>query len=358
MWRFKSKWLHTVLIAIALCSTAWLLIVVFNDNGVIHARGQIVFYLPPDSPQRYPDHRSWQSSPGHFELSRRQYLQPCPYIINIEDTCRGNSTQSNTTQDIDYLFLVSSAVPNFGHRKAIRDSWGRDVLAFGNNRLAFLLGSPNSTLLQSAVESESALYSDIIQGNFSDTYRNVTLKSAMMLHWTTKYCPGVRFLVKVDDDTYLNVPNLVEALRVQRTDAIYGMLYHLTSAIRSLESKWYVTVEEYPGDTYPDYVGGAAYVVGGRVVELLYNATGAVKPFSMEDAYITGTCAQRVGIPRVLLRGVSTLKLSSVCEHKNAIAGHYVTPSEMVFLWSTLQRTVLSCHYVIFNWYFCNCAAS
>lgn len=267
-----------------------------------------------------------------------------------------SSSSNNNSSGIDYLFLVSSAVPNLDKRKAIRDTWARDLAAFGSYKLAFLLGSSNDTLLQSAVESEASLHSDIIQGDFRDTYRNVTLKSIMMLHWTTVYCSNVKFLVKVDDDTYLNVHNLISALQVHSSDAVYGMLYHGTRAIRSTDSKWYVTMDEYPDEFYPDYVGGAVYAIGGKVVKPLYDATGVVKPFSMEDAYITGKCAEYVDVPRVYLRGVNTLKLSSICDYKSAISAHYVSATEMVAIWHILQRTVLSCHYVLFNWYFCSCS--
>ncbi|XP_064469334.1 beta-1,3-galactosyltransferase 5-like [Ornithodoros turicata] len=352
---FKRKRLREVMITVALCSMAWFFVTRVSET---HCGGAIVFYLPTKSPQRYIKEEATQTLSKRKLISTRHYSQPHPYVLGCKDLCYSKASGDATREDIDYLFLVSSAVRNFYHRNAIRSSWGRDVAAFGNNRLAFLLGISNDRVLQSTVESESALYSDIIQGNFSDTYRNLTLKSVMMLHWTTKYCRGIRFLVKVDDDTYLNIPNLIEALHTQRGDAIYGTHYHSAVPFRSMENKWYVSFEEYSEDTYPDYVGGPAYIISGGVLQLLYNATGVVKPFSMEDTYITGTCAERVGIPRIALMGVATLRLPFSCEHKKAIAGHYVTPRKMTSLWNISQRTTLSCLHFMFNWTFCYCFVS
>ncbi|KAL1418302.1 hypothetical protein MTO96_005770 [Rhipicephalus appendiculatus] len=184
---------------------------------------------------------------------------------------------------------------------------GRDVLAFTGNRVAFLLGAGNDSRLQSAVESEASVHGDLIQEAFFDSYRNVTLKSIMMLRWTTRFCPGARFVVKVDDDTYLNAGNFFAAMQSRSEDAIYGKLYQMSQPIRDLTNKWYVTPDEYPGDMYPDYVGGSAYVIGGDVVDALYRATGHVRPFPIEDAYITGSCAESIGVRRVQVEGFNSL---------------------------------------------------
>ena len=52
-------------------------------------------------------------------------------------------------------------------------------------------------------------YGDIIQADFLDTYRNLSLKDLALLEWTILHCPDVPFIFKGDDDIFLNVDNLV-----------------------------------------------------------------------------------------------------------------------------------------------------
>lgn len=66
--------------------------------------------------------------------------------------------------------------------------------------------------LQVSLESENDQYHDILQGSFKDTYRNMTYKHIMALKWVLYYCPGVRYVLKSDDDTFVNTPVLMRAL--------------------------------------------------------------------------------------------------------------------------------------------------
>lgn len=332
-----------------------------HDARTVAVRRQSSAYaLPvplPSQAARYKESRQ-QPLPRRTFPSNRVYSPPFEYLINQERLCQGNGTD-NHRHRIDYLFLISSAMGNVDRRNAIRDTWGRDVLASTGNRVAFLLGAGNDSRLQSAVESEASVHGDVIQEAFFDSYRNVTLKSIMMLRWTTRFCPGARFVVKVDDDTYLNAGNFFAAMQSRPEDAIYGKLYQMSQPIRDLTNKWYVTTDEYPGDMYPDYVGGSAYVIGGDVVDALYRATGHVRPFPIEDAYITGSCAESVGVRRVQVEGFNSLRIESVCEVKRAVTAHYTTAKEMVTFRDQLQRTEFVCQRLLFDFaYFCYCRKS
>ncbi|XP_077483655.1 beta-1,3-galactosyltransferase 1-like isoform X2 [Amblyomma americanum] len=320
-------------------------------------RHQSPVYPPLPLPSQAAQESRQQPLPKRTFPADRVYNQPFEYLVNQERLCRGNTTDLN--HRIDYLFLISSALGNVDRRNAIRDTWGRDVLAFAANRLAFLIGAGNDSRLQSAIESEASVHGDIIQEAFFDSYRNVTLKSVMMLRWTTRFCPGARFVVKVDDDTYLNAGNFFAAMQFRSGDAVYGKLFQMTEPIRDAENKWYVTDKEYPMDVYPDYVGGSAYVIGGSVVDVLYGATGHVRPFPIEDAYITGSCAESAGVRRVHVEGFNSLRIESLCEVKRAVTAHYTTAKEMVSLRDQLQRTEFVCQRLLFDFaYFCYCRQS
>lgn len=359
MWSLRKRRMARVTLACVATVTVLVTVAHFaaTMSGSAARDSTLAWRRPSPYPQVPAASRHGDVGPQQSSLrtipSQRLYSHPFEYLINQEKLCRGNAS---TDPRIDYLFLISSAMGNVDRRDAIRSTWGRDVLAFGANRLAFLLGAGNDSRLQSAIESEASVHGDVIQESFVDTYRNVTLKSVMMLRWTIRYCPGARFVVKVDDDTYLNAGNFFAAMQFRPGDAVYGKLFQKTEPIRDVANKWHVTPEEFPDSLYPDYVGGSAYVIGGDVVKALYRATGYVKPFPIEDAYLTGSCAQTAGVRRVHVEGFNSVRIESTCEVRNAVSAHYTTAKEMVELRNQLQRTELVCYRLLFDFaYFCYC---
>ena len=76
----------------------------------------------------------------------------------------------------------------------------------------FLLGNrPSSPIAQ--IRKENDLYRDIVQEDFIDSYRNLTVKSIMALKWATKYCKNAKLIFKMDDDTLVNTFLLLKLLK-------------------------------------------------------------------------------------------------------------------------------------------------
>lgn len=115
-------------------------------------------------------------------------------------------------------------------------------------KTVFLIGQNENNETQEQIFEEARMYNDVIQESFLDTYNNLTLKSVMMLKWINTNCIGkgketatifeiyffyshaehdsysrnvynqckclftVKFIMKCDDDTFVNVPNLIHFL--------------------------------------------------------------------------------------------------------------------------------------------------
>ncbi len=47
-------------------------------------------------------------------------------------------------------------------------------------------------------------YGDLVQENFIDSYRNLTLKTLMGIRWASIHCSNAKFVVKIDDDVIIN----------------------------------------------------------------------------------------------------------------------------------------------------------
>ena len=65
--------------------------------------------------------------------------------------------------------------------------------------LVFLLGRPANQSQQMAIEKE-AKTGDLVQGDFMDTYHNLSYKNVMGKLWASNFCPQAEFVVKADDD--------------------------------------------------------------------------------------------------------------------------------------------------------------
>ncbi|NXO91862.1 B3GT4 galactosyltransferase, partial [Certhia brachydactyla] len=55
-------------------------------------------------------------------------------------------------------------------------------------------------------------HGDILQGDFGDVYSNLTLKTLLLLRWARSCCAAAPFLLKADDDVFVNVPAIATYL--------------------------------------------------------------------------------------------------------------------------------------------------
>lgn len=99
----------------------------------------------------------------------------------------------------------------------------------------------NLCLFQNDVLLESKQYDDIIQERFIDSYNNLTLKSIAMLKIATNYCLNTtKYLLKIDDDIFLNMPLFIEMLleRNNSSNLLLGKLICGARPIKDSSSKW------------------------------------------------------------------------------------------------------------------------
>ncbi|XP_050359216.1 uncharacterized protein LOC126779282 [Nymphalis io] len=214
-------------------------------------------------------------------------------------------------------------------------------------KLVFLLGLPsqdNDTEIQEKIEEEVEKYGDVIQEGFIDSYNNLTLKSIMMLKWVTNNCnESVRYILKTDDDMYVNVPNLIENLRnrskvhdstkgQEQEYLLIGDLICGARPVQDVGSKWYSPRYMYGGRVYPRYLSGTGYALSAGAARALYAAALRTSYFHLEDIYITGMCAVRAK-PRIVPRDEPGFSYSAVgnnaCVAHSHLTAHRVQPAHM-----------------------------
>ena len=256
------------------------------------------------------------------------------YKINEPQICESNSP-------LILLVVVCTGMVNFDERKAIRNTWGSMLKENSEAKLIFMLGSGSDPYVQGEIESESRQHGDIIQENFTDSYRNLSLKSVGVLKWVKYFCSNVRLIFKADDDIYVNVPNLMDlVMKIKSVSSpfIMGYIFKGAKPVVDKTSKWYTPKEDYNESFYPDYVSGTSYIMSNSAVKQLYTAALNTKLFWLEDIYITGICRRKATIRLSHHPGIAFYKRKSTsCAYKASITGHNVSPKRMLEIHSQLS---------------------
>ena len=208
------------------------------------------------------------------------------YLLNNEHICAPNNGENMLL-----IAFVPIAICNFAGRNMIRQTW-----SLGNRlasmKVVFLVGETRNETLTKELHFESRLYGDIIQEDFVDTYKNLTLKTVMGLKWVSAYCSKAKFALKVDDDTVVNVGNLLAYLNetssknvtLENTLLCRKLSHKLVKRDESV--KFFISKKQFFPDEYPTYCDGPAYLLTTDVAQRFYNISSRVSSFIWEDVYM------------------------------------------------------------------------
>ncbi|KAJ8308055.1 hypothetical protein KUTeg_012929 [Tegillarca granosa] len=144
--------------------------------------------------------------------------QENPYLINNRLICRG-------VTKVSCLVMVHTAPSHIWRRTEMRRTWlNSSHYSPENVRVIFLLGTVSDSKLQEDIIQENKKYNDIIQGDFIDSYRNLTNKGVLGYRWISENCMNAELVVKVDDGAFINFLKLFKELKaslIQRKKCIF-----------------------------------------------------------------------------------------------------------------------------------------
>ncbi|KAH3846115.1 beta-1,3-galactosyltransferase 1-like [Dreissena polymorpha] len=260
------------------------------------------------------------------------------YVIQNDHIC----DTLDMHEHIYLLIFVTTVHTNVLNRQTIRRTW----LSYTNNNTAnarhvFLLGKTAEDSLQESVMRENEIYHDIVQETFIDSYNNLTYKTIMGFKWASTKCSYVKFVMKTDDDMWVNVPSIIKLL--SGTDlanylqtGLTGLCHQKASPIRDKHSKWYASYSSYPEDFYPGFCSGTGYMTSIKVVSDIYHVSPQVPFFHLEDIYVA-LCARRLGYSLKKTLGFYAGP-SNLCDYKkdNVLTVHQVTPSKLIEIWKQI----------------------
>ncbi|KAM9323862.1 beta-1,3-galactosyltransferase 4 [Gastrophryne carolinensis] len=237
------------------------------------------------------------------------------------------------------LILVPSAPSHRDRRDTIRQTWGSPSSSAASSSLTlFVLGVPGTVEGRSALLHEAVTHGDIIQANFTDSYRNLTLKTLTALTWALRKCQGAKFLLKADDDVFVNTPALSAFLQDQRGLGYFGRVHWRVAPFRDLEHRHYVSPDIYAGDYFPPYCSGTAYVLSFGVIGHIVQKVGSGPWPTVEDVFI-GILAKAAGITpqHVSKMAGSMVAPHNRCCYQTMFTSHGMEPRSMREAWNMVN---------------------
>ena len=219
---------------------------------------------------------------------------------------------------LTYIVCVFSTPANFEAREELRQTWAAPDLLVGHlSRLVFIMGRPTEHRLLLQLQNESKIHGNIVMEDFVAAYDNLTYSPIAALRWVTYHCPNVSYVIKDDDDVYVNIFKLVHVLYTDyRSESQFFLCAaHHNAVIKRQcvgDVKFCLPNHMLPNRThYPTYCAVPAYIFPKTVAVEIYNATLRITPFIAVDVYIAGILRETINVSLHSIQcGSSVLLLS------------------------------------------------
>ena len=242
------------------------------------------------------------------------YKSPSPEILfeNI-DRLKTNSSR------FKLVVLVSTHALHTGRRKLIRYYWGnhsRWTTPF-QWKVIFVTGF-FSSFQKIQLHAEADTYKDTLIESVEEDFYTLSFKVMLGLKWVQanlKY----DFLLKCDDDVFVNIDRLMRLLLTTR-DQYFGQKMEFQPVER--EGRYGVSVEEHPSPIYDPFCSGGGFVLSHLTVSRMIPFFNWVNPLKIDDAYI-GKIVTKAGIKAIHYGGFSMYNFGCLFE-KHLIVSHPV----------------------------------
>ncbi|CAC5359353.1 unnamed protein product [Mytilus coruscus] len=188
-------------------------------------------------------------------------------------------------ESIQLLFVVKSHILNFGKREAIRKTWGH----VKNLRIKTIFVVGQSHNMDHFLDWESKRHKDVIQLNIEDKYENLVYKTVYAFLSLSKLNIRTEYVHCVDDDRLVNAINVYDIAKqnIAPSDTVMlGFMVNLSRPDRSMTSKNYISLEDYPFLYFPSYIIGGTILTNMKTIHMLSIGIRHVRLIQIEDVYI------------------------------------------------------------------------
>ncbi|XP_065675057.1 N-acetyllactosaminide beta-1,3-N-acetylglucosaminyltransferase 4 isoform X2 [Hydra vulgaris] len=208
----------------------------------------------------------------------------------IFDFVKKNSSIIYTT-----VILISSRVNHTERRNLIRESWGSSSFWSTNEKylIVFVVGIVTAKKTVKKMLEEAKVTKDILYLNVAEDFYLLAEKVIIGLTWT-KNNLKFRSILKGDDDTFMNIDNIIKFIKLNHVkNGYFGNKITGAQVIRT--GRYMVTKEDWNRDYYYPYCSGGGFLLTNSSVFKMIPTFDLQKIFRIDDAFI-GEVAFQAGI--------------------------------------------------------------
>ncbi|XP_023330624.1 beta-1,3-galactosyltransferase 1 isoform X3 [Eurytemora carolleeae] len=269
-----------------------------------------------------------RSSPRYHEITTAAQEPPTVHVASNVPHVHANLHPDNLTlidiknfklninqdicnvSEIGLVTIIHSAVENTEARRIIRETWGNPNIPGVNTRLVFLLGMVSDVGLQKPLLDEAMRFKDIVQGDFLDTYHNLSYKNVFGKLWVSEFCEQADFVVKTDDDmfidlyaTYFFTRQYLEGPEYKKNSFLLCPIWNGMQILRDPKSKWFVSYDDISkedgANVFPPYCTGWIYILSPATAARFVVAAQSAKFFWIDDVWVTGYLVKALGFRHI-----------------------------------------------------------
>lgn len=221
------------------------------------------------------------------------------------------------------IILILSAPDNVEKRAAVRETW---VKFLGTDFLhLFIIGSKDiSSAQRSQIVKEHKSFGDILLVPVVDAYGNLSLKVLRSFQEVNSVY-DFTYLIKTDDDTFLNIQELKKALRLTPKQFLYWGYFSGNARVyrrgKWKELNWFLC------DRYLPYALGGAYILTKDLVDFIAKNGDNFRLYRSEDVTV-GTWLAPLNVFRMHDTRFDTGTFTRGCQD-DVIAVHDKSPDQL-----------------------------
>ncbi|VDP16555.1 unnamed protein product [Heligmosomoides polygyrus] len=124
--------------------------------------------------------------------------------------------------NISYVVVIPTMPEDDTVRYQLRSTYGSTKMRTKYRyHVVFVMGRARTPDSQRFLDYESKRHGDILQADFMESYRNLTVKTLAAFRFATAACPGIKAIAKIDVDAGWSVAQMSEIVESLRDDKLY-----------------------------------------------------------------------------------------------------------------------------------------
>ncbi|GFN96458.1 beta-1,3-galactosyltransferase 6-like [Plakobranchus ocellatus] len=182
------------------------------------------------------------------------------------------------------VILIISAPGNIHERDTIRDTWLKDI-DHKAVLFRFVIGTSSlDSQGKDKIDREALVHKDLLAlATIADSYQQLTLKVLEAFKWLDSNV-DFQYVLKVDDDSYVRVSNILSELSHKPKDHLYWGFFDGRANVKTQgqwkETKWILC------DTYLPYARGGGYVISSDLVHFIAHNHQLLEIYLSEDVSV------------------------------------------------------------------------